>query len=65
MNWELYEVWAEDDIGHQELVDTTKSLKEAQELAKLKIEDEGVEAVFIYQETEDGELKEIERLTLY
>jgi hypothetical protein len=65
MNWELYEVWAEDDIGHQELVDTTKSLKEAQELAKLKIEDEGIEAVFIYQETEDGDLEEIERLTLY
>jgi hypothetical protein len=65
MNWELYEVWAEDDIGHQELVDTTKSLKEAQTLAKLKIEEEGVEAVFIFQETEDGDLKEIERLTLY
>jgi hypothetical protein len=65
MNWELYEVWAEDDIGHQELVDTTKSLKEAQELAKLKIEDEGIEAVYIYRETEDGDLEEIERLTLY
>jgi hypothetical protein len=65
MNWELYEVWAEDDVGHQELVDTTKSLKEAQELAKLKIEDEGIEAVYIYRETEDGDLEEIERLTLY
>lgn len=65
MNWELYEVWAEDEIGHQELVDTTKSLKEAQALAKIKIEDEGIEAVFIYQETEDGDLEEIERLTLY
>jgi hypothetical protein len=65
MNWELYEVWAEDDIGHQELVDTTKSLKEAQALAKITIEDEGIEAVYIYQETEDGDLKEIERLTLY
>ena len=65
MNWELYEVWAEDDIGHQELVDTTKSLKEAQALAKLKLEDEGIEAVFIYRETEDGDLEEIERLTLY
>jgi hypothetical protein len=65
MNWELYEVWAEDHIGHQELVDTTKSLKEAQALAKLKIEDEGIEAVYIYRETEDGDLEEIERLTLY
>ena len=65
MNWELYEVWAEDDVGHQELVDTTKSLKEAQALAKITIDAEGIEAVFIYQETEDGDLKEIERLTLY
>jgi hypothetical protein len=65
MNWELYEVWAEDDVGHQELVDTTKSLKEAQALAHATLDAEGIEAVYIYQETEDGDLKEVERLTLY
>ncbi len=65
MTWELYEVWAEDDIGHQELVDTTKSLKEAKELAQNQLELEGVEAVTIFQETEDGDTVEIERLTLY
>ena len=65
MTWELYEVWAEDDIGHEELVDTTKSLKEAKELAKNQLEQEGIEAVIIYQETETGDTVEIERLTLY
>ena len=65
MTWELYEVWAEDDIGHEELVDTTKSLKEAKELAITQLEMEGIEAVTIYQETETGDTVEIERLTLY
>ena len=65
MTWELYEVWAEDDVGHEELVDTTRSLKEAKELAKNHLEAEGVEAVTIYQETETGDTVEIERLTLY
>jgi hypothetical protein len=63
MTWELYEVWTEDDIGHEELVDTTKSLKEAQILAKKSLEDEGIEAAIIYRETEDGDTVEIERLT--
>lgn len=65
MTWELYEVWAEDDLGHEELVDTTKSLKEAKTLAKMTLEQEGAEAVIIYQETLDGNTVEIERLTLY
>lgn len=65
MTWELYEVWAEDDLGHEELVDTTKSLKEAKELAITQLEMEGIEAVTIYQETETGDTVEIERLTLY
>ena len=33
MTWELYEVWSEVD-GHEELIDTTKSRKEAIQLAK-------------------------------
>ena len=65
MTWELYEVWSEDDIGHQELVDTTKSLKEAKELAKNTLELEGIEAVTIFQELDNGDTVEIERLTLY
>ena len=65
MTWELYEVWTEDELGHEELVDTTKSLKEAKELAVSQLEMEGIEAVTIYQETETGDIVEIERLTLY
>ena len=65
MTWELYEVWSEDDIGHQELVETTKSLKEAKELAKNTLELEGIEAVTIFQELDNGDTVEIERLTLY
>ena len=29
MNWELYEVWAEDEDGHEELIDTTNSRSQA------------------------------------
>lgn len=65
MTWELYEVWSEDDVGHQELVDTTKSLKEAKELAKNTLELEGIQAVTIFQELDNGDTVEIERLTLY
>ena len=65
MTWELYEVWSEDELGHEELVDTTRSLKEAKELAITQLEMEGIEAVIIYQETETGDIVEIERLTLY
>jgi urocanate hydratase len=65
MTWELYEVWAEDDLGHEELVDTTKSLKEAQNMAREHLELEGIEAVIIYKETEEGDTIELERLTLY
>ena len=64
MTWELYEVWTEDDIGHEELVDTTKSLKEAQTLAKKSLEEEGITLAIIYKETDDGDIIEIERLTL-
>ena len=65
MTWELYEVWSEDDVGHQELVETTKSLKEAKELAQNTLELEGIEAVTIFQELDNGDTVEIERLTLY
>lgn len=62
MTWELYEVWTEDEFGHQELVDTTKSFKEAETLAQQSLV-EGAYTVFILKENEDGDTEEIERLT--
>ncbi len=61
MTWELYEVWSEFE-GHEELIDTTKSRKEAIALAKKTI-NEGADQVWICRETGDGEYEEIERLT--
>lgn len=60
MNWELYEVWSVSDDGHEDLVDTTKSLKEARQLAEASLID-GNECV-IYAER-DGELVEVERIS--
>ena len=61
MTWELYEVWSDTD-GHEELVETTKSKKEALVLAK-KTLGEGADEVWICRETGDGDYDEIERLT--
>lgn len=61
MNWELYEVWSVDEDGHEDLIDTTKSLKEARAIAQANITEYYAECI-IYQEDEDGELKEIERV---
>jgi hypothetical protein len=61
MTWELYEVWS-DTEGHEELVETTKSKKEAVALAK-KTLGEGADEVWICRETGDGDYDEIERLT--
>ena len=60
MNWELYEVWAVDEDGHEDLIDTTKDLKEARSLARSNI-NEGVRECVIYRE-QDGDLKEVERV---
>lgn len=62
MSWELYEVWHY-DAGHEELVDTTKSLKEAKHLAQKTLEDIGGE-VFILLESQEGDMDEVERLTI-
>ena len=62
MTWELYEVWSEDLDGHQELVDTTKSLKEAKEIAKKSLGDD-IAVVQIFLELEDGDLELVEELT--
>jgi hypothetical protein len=59
MKFELYEVWTEDEFGHQELVDTTQSLKEAREIAEATL-DIGSLYVTIYRETDDGDLEVVE-----
>lgn len=62
MTWELYEVWAVDLDGHEDLIDTTKDLKEARELARLNINEDIVECI-IYKEVESGELIEVDRIS--
>jgi len=59
MNWELYEVWAVDADGSEELIETTNSLKEAKEIAEVNIGDDIVECV-IYREDDNGDLQEVE-----
>jgi len=59
MSYMLFEVWTEDDDGHQDLLETTASLTAARKIAKQAITN-GSTAV-IYQENEDGDTEEIER----
>jgi hypothetical protein len=58
MNWELYEVWATNKDGKVDLVDTTKSLKEAMKIANVG-RTEDVLHCTVYRENEDGELEEV------
>jgi len=60
MSWELYEVWGVEEDGHEELIDTTNSLKEARKIAETHLTLDLIECI-IYKE-EDGELFEVERL---
>jgi hypothetical protein len=62
MTWVQYEVWAESDDGHQELIETTNSRKEALDLAK-KALNEGYEQVQVFEETSDGDYAEIQTLS--
>ena len=62
MTWELYEVWASDEDGHEELVDTTKSRKEAIQMAKKAINEGALES-WVCREDREGNYDEIERLT--
>ena len=50
----LYEVWAEDEDGHNELLETTASQKEAFEIAQSSLSD-GYISSAVYQETDDGD----------
>ena len=60
MTWELYEVWANLD-GHDELIETTRSLKEARQLAK-KAVNEGADGATVYRETEDGDYELVDSI---
>ena len=61
MTWVQYEVWGVDEHGHEELIDTTNSIKEARQLAESTVADVDSKIVecIIYRE-EDGELFEEE-----
>ncbi len=61
MSYMLFEVWSEDEHGHQELVETTASLTAARKIANQTIEN-GSTAAVIFQETEQGDTEEIERI---
>jgi len=60
MNWELYEVWAEDDAGQEELIETTNSRKQAFEIAQTQL-NLGYIASIVYLENEDGDLEKVKR----
>jgi hypothetical protein len=53
MSWELYEVMATDDRGHESLYYATKSLKEARAMAQQALR-EGYVYSAVNKETEDG-----------
>lgn len=62
MNYELYEVWGVNEDGHEELLETTASKKEALEIAQNNLEDFG--ETIIYREDENGDLEEVQRFEL-
>jgi hypothetical protein len=61
MSWTQYEVWAEVD-GHQELIETTHSKKEALELAS-KTFNSGCDKVEVFEETNEGDYSLIKELS--
>lgn len=60
MTWELYEVWGVDESGHEELLETTSSKKQAFEIAQGSL-GLGYFEIIVYQENESGDMKELER----
>jgi hypothetical protein len=63
MNFELYEVWAVDEAGHEEILETTSSKKEAEEIAEANL-GLGYFQTVIYRENENGDLDEVRRFEL-
>ena len=65
MSFMFYEVWAADEHGHEELVGSTASKTAAQKMAQTALEDnEQYLETWIGEENEDGDLEEIDRLTI-
>jgi hypothetical protein len=60
MIWELYEIWSVDEAGHEELLETTSSKKQALEIAEASL-GLGYFEIIVYQGDEDGDMKELER----
>lgn len=60
MSYELYEVWGVEEDGHEELLETTASKKQATEIAEASLGLGYFETV-VYQEDDNGEMKEIDR----
>ena len=60
MNWELYEVWVEEEDGQEELIETTNSRKQAFEMAQAQL-DLGYSASIVYLENEEGALEKVKR----
>jgi hypothetical protein len=56
----LFEIWAEQEDGHEELLETTASQSEAFKIAEQAVLD-GAVAATVFQETDSGDLKEIQR----
>lgn len=56
----LFEIWAEQEDGHEELLETTASQSEAFKIAEQAILD-GAVAATVFQELDSGDLKEIQR----
>lgn len=63
MSYLLFEVWSEDENGHQELVDTTASSTAAFKLAQSVLSEEYPVAI-VLQETEDGDSEFVKRFEL-
>jgi hypothetical protein len=63
VSYELYEVWAEDAEGHQELIDTTRSRSHAMQLAQQTLAQDNWVVTTVYLETEDGDLETVKEFS--
>ena len=61
-NWIQYEVWSEDGSGHQELVLTTASRKDALAAAEKEHKDTSA-IVTVYEETADGDYEMVKEFS--
>ena len=65
MSFMFYEVWAVDEDGHEELVGSTSSKTDAQKMAHTALEEnEQYLEIWIGEENDEGDLEEIDRLTI-